>query len=288
MQITPFEASAWARKQRLGDVGLKIILMLLADYSDEQGTCYPGVKRIAEETEQSRSTVLRKLRVLAEVGLVSVQRRNDAEGHRTSNRYVLDLSVAVTAADVELAKERISGRHEEPGTVLGVNVTLGSDEAPKSHAERGPKVSPSDTLTTRRTTSSNTPYPQALDVAQDEQGPTSPVLRAVPGPAGPSTPSRTPQIAFEDFWKLYPRRTGKGAARTAWAKATRKATPEAIMAGVEQAQCRWTLDRTEPQFIPHPSTWLNGERWEDDHGVSVQPDNPWAGIPHASDYGQAQ
>ena len=58
-RITPFEASAWARRQRLGDVGLKIILMLLADYSDEQGSCFPGIARIADETEQSKSTVLR-------------------------------------------------------------------------------------------------------------------------------------------------------------------------------------------------------------------------------------
>ncbi|MET0819643.1 MAG: helix-turn-helix domain-containing protein, partial [Aeromicrobium sp.] len=287
-RITPFEASARARRQRLGDVGLKIILMLLADYSDEQGSCFPGVKRIAEETEQSRSTVLRKMRLLAEVGLVSVARRNDENGQRTSNRYTLDLSVTATKADVELAKERIEARHEEPGTVQGVNVTLGSDEAPKSHAERGPKVSPGDTLTTRGTTSS-TPYPHGTSADEQEQGTSG--LKAVSASSEPSAGPSAPQIGFEDFWAAYPRKTSKGSAKIAWTRAMRKVNHHGgiIMDGLEQAQTRWTLDRTETRFVPHASTWLNGERWMDDYGLDAQqPENPWAGVPHASTLGQAQ
>lgn len=69
---------------------------------------------------------------------------------------------------------------------------------------------------------------------------------------------------FEEFWKRYPRRVGKGAARKAYAKALKVATHEEIMAGLR------TFVIAEPwhgdiQFCPHPSTWLNQERWADEY-----------------------
>ena len=67
---------------------------------------------------------------------------------------------------------------------------------------------------------------------------------------------------FVRFWAAYPRRTGKGQARKAWAKAVRAgADPEQII----EAAGRFTALRgnEDPQFTPHPATWLNGERWDD-------------------------
>lgn len=67
---------------------------------------------------------------------------------------------------------------------------------------------------------------------------------------------------FEAFWAAYPRRVGKGAARAAWAKAIRKASPEAIIAAIQaQVYAGCFRDLT---FCPHPATWLNGERWDDE------------------------
>lgn len=68
---------------------------------------------------------------------------------------------------------------------------------------------------------------------------------------------------FAEFWKTYPRRTGKGQAEKAWTAATRHTPPETIIAGaVRYAQDPNLPD--EPRFVPHPATWLNGRRWEDD------------------------
>jgi hypothetical protein len=67
---------------------------------------------------------------------------------------------------------------------------------------------------------------------------------------------------FEDFWKAYPRKVGKGAAFKAW----KKEDPD--LADVLQAlewqikQNQWVKDGG--QFIPHPATWLNQRRWEDE------------------------
>lgn len=67
---------------------------------------------------------------------------------------------------------------------------------------------------------------------------------------------------FLAFWNAYPRRTGKGAAAKAW----RKALPpiEEVTAALSwQMQTeQWTRDGG--QFIPHPATYLNQHRWEDE------------------------
>lgn len=68
---------------------------------------------------------------------------------------------------------------------------------------------------------------------------------------------------FAEFWELYPRKTAKGAAEKAWPKAVKRAgDPDRIVQGLRDLLP--TLSRSEPQFIPHPATWLNAGRWEDE------------------------
>lgn len=70
---------------------------------------------------------------------------------------------------------------------------------------------------------------------------------------------------FERFWSTYPRKVGKDAAR----KAFEKRKPDDELLGLMVAAIRrqkqspaWTKDGG--QFIPHPSTWLNEGRWQDE------------------------
>lgn len=70
---------------------------------------------------------------------------------------------------------------------------------------------------------------------------------------------------FPKFWKLYPNKKGKAAAEKAWKKL--KVTDDlfALITQGLSKQCvspGWTKDNG--QFIPHPATWLNGKRWEDE------------------------
>lgn len=70
---------------------------------------------------------------------------------------------------------------------------------------------------------------------------------------------------FDQFWQAYPRKTAKKAAAKAWARlAPDPNTAEQIVADVLQRAAKddqWTRDGG--QFIPHPATYLNGERWTD-------------------------
>lgn len=85
-----------------------------------------------------------------------------------------------------------------------------------------------------------------------------------PTPAPNSTPDPPTDVdeEFEDFWTIYPRREGKGAARKAWAKAVKIIPAAELLPIVRYYAVR--IHGTERRFIPHPATWLNQERWSDE------------------------
>lgn len=80
---------------------------------------------------------------------------------------------------------------------------------------------------------------------------------------------------FDAFWATYPQRIGKRAAATAWDRATRRAPPDEILAGLNRALPE--LLRREPKFVPNPATWLNQDRWADEPRAAVASDSPFAG-----------
>ena len=75
-------------------------------------------------------------------------------------------------------------------------------------------------------------------------------------------PRVTSSAEFDKFWMVYPRKVNKGLAMKAWEKAASKAAPALIIAAVEAWKV--SVDFPDPDFIPHPSSWLNGERWSDE------------------------
>ena len=66
---------------------------------------------------------------------------------------------------------------------------------------------------------------------------------------------------FDLFWEAYPRKEGKQKAEEAFAKID--VPVETLLSAIEaqKKSPQWTKDGG--QFIPHPTTWLNGKRWED-------------------------
>jgi len=82
------------------------------------------------------------------------------------------------------------------------------------------------------------------------------------------TPSQAPvatEALFASFWKLYPRKVGKDKAEKAWAKLKVDQALYDLMVTALAKQVLtpdWVKERG--QFIPHPATWLNGKRWQDE------------------------
>lgn len=80
---------------------------------------------------------------------------------------------------------------------------------------------------------------------------------------------------FEAWYAAYPRKVGRPKALQAYQRAVKAGTtPAAIAEGLERWARYWRADHTEPQFIPHPTTWLNQSRWRDDPPAVA--DDGWA------------
>ncbi len=126
-------------------------------------------------------------------------------------------------------------------------------------------------------------------IVRDTLAPILEWVRDTPSHALPDTPSDTPSgevsegvsrkpetrnqkieelssayaVEFEAWWKLYPRRVGKGQARRAYVSALKKATADELAEAAEAFAATVHDSGTEERFVPHPATWLNGERWTD-------------------------
>jgi len=81
---------------------------------------------------------------------------------------------------------------------------------------------------------------------------------------------------FENFWSIYPRKVSKKKALQAW----KKLKPDSELVGkillaVKKAKIskEWTKDGG--QFIPHPATYLNQERWEDKLTIPFEWGKDW-------------
>jgi hypothetical protein len=69
---------------------------------------------------------------------------------------------------------------------------------------------------------------------------------------------------FETFWKLYPKKVGKDAARKSWDKLKAKAETLSLITDALAWQTESEQWQKEGgQFIPNPSTYLNQARWLD-------------------------
>lgn len=86
----------------------------------------------------------------------------------------------------------------------------------------------------------------------------------------------TYDFEFPGFYNKYPLKVAKAKAYASWLKMSadeRKRAWEAISAQIEAKHFR---GQDGKDYIPHPATWLNQKRWEDE--VKIKKDNNYAKI----------
>jgi hypothetical protein len=177
------------------------ILKELADFADEQNSCYPGTTLLHEVTSQSVRTVQANLRILESMGLITtIPRPND------SSRYILNRHMSFPMRKIrkrgaksappyprkEIGTEVPFRKQETSDEVAGV-VARGAESAPLPHAaassargaesvapgvqnlssrgaESAPKPPGNHQRTTRRGGASARPTPLPLDWQPGEAG----------------------------------------------------------------------------------------------------------------------
>ena len=85
-------------------------------------------------------------------------------------------------------------------------------------------------------------------------------------------------MTFENFWSQYPRKIGKLTAKRSWEKLSLDNQQKALEAIAEHRKY-WVAKGTDWEFIPHASTWINQERFEDELVIeqkeNKRPPLPW-------------
>jgi uncharacterized protein YoaH (UPF0181 family) len=70
---------------------------------------------------------------------------------------------------------------------------------------------------------------------------------------------------FGEFWSAYPRRVGRKEAESKFAAAVKAgADPAKLVSAAERFAEAHRMARTEARFVPHPATWLQQGRYDDE------------------------
>lgn len=77
---------------------------------------------------------------------------------------------------------------------------------------------------------------------------------------------------FEMFWKEYPEKIGKGKAYDSWKKLSTTQKEKCVVQIKLQVENKHFTNKRGEDYIPHPTTWLNQKRWEDEIKIYKQPD----------------
>jgi len=109
-----------------------------------------------------------------------------------------------------------------------------------------------------------TPALMGMEKGMGKGSEASSAVAASDAPPATETPETTSTGAspedFDTFWQAYPRKVGKAAAFGKW-KSRKPPLTEVLKALEVQKRCEQWQDIT---LVPHPETWLNQKRWEDD------------------------
>lgn len=111
-------------------------------------------------------------------------------------------------------------------------------------------------------------YPLPGEPLSDNPESEEVTINEVPNDVVPIGTRDTPPTDFSTFWNAYPRKVGKRTAHNAYRSAVKRATPDEILDGIRRALPGWV--QNEAKFIPHPSTWLNRDGWDDGDELDLE------------------
>lgn len=261
------------------------VLVAICASADAAGCAWPGVTEISRRTGIPRKKIPAEVKRLELARLIRVERQ-PGRGSVYGINYEPEPSPQVGTATVPPG-----GDSDEPGVSPETVPTVPSDGT-KPSPQVGTKQTIEQTIEQRR---EHTPSlslgervdpkpglrlvsiegerlatePAAEPILTPESEPAETAPRAAKG--GKPHPAEIAR-AFAEFWPVYPRRVARGAAERAYAKALKGgASPATILLGVRRFAEKVARDGTEAQYIPHPATWLNATRWDDEPEPATSP-----------------
>ncbi|EMY2205408.1 helix-turn-helix domain-containing protein [Escherichia coli] len=243
--------NVWDACAAYGVKGAKLMIMArLADYSNDDGVCYPGVETICRQLGLGESTVRTAISELEADGWLTRQSRR--KGNRnTSNLYHLNADrleqLARTERDkvAELKQQRrLSVLRDPSDSGKNTRLTLQNLTSDPQGLKHEPPVNSKH-------------EPQDIGASADASA-----------PARSARQEYSPE--FEQAWQEYPKRAGgnsKSAAFKAWKARIREGIkPETMLDGVKR-YAAWVraTGNTGTQFVKQAATFFGPDRHFEDY-----------------------
>jgi len=84
-----FSAMAWASKQKVKSASQKLVLLMLANYADDQDKCWPSKQTLADTCCMSKSAICSNILQLEKLGFLQVEKREGTSSIIRLNMGVL-------------------------------------------------------------------------------------------------------------------------------------------------------------------------------------------------------
>ncbi|HFL4487990.1 TPA: helix-turn-helix domain-containing protein [Escherichia coli] len=263
--------NVWDACAAYGVKGAKLMIMArLADYSNDDGVCYPGVETICRQLGLGESTVRTAISELEADGWLT--RHSRRKGNRnTSNLYHLNADRLEQLARTERDKVAELKQQRRLSALRDPSESEPSKSDP-SESECSGVFDPSDSgKKTVLTLQNLDPDPQGLK--HDPQVNSKHDPQDIGASADASAPARSARQEyspeFEQAWQEYPKRAGgnsKSAAFKAWKARLREGIkPETMLDGVRR-YAAWVraTGNTGTQFVKQAATFFGPDRHFED------------------------
>ena len=116
------------------DSTTKLTLMALADFSDDEGYCYPSYEVLAKKISKSKRTAIRAVEKLTELGFLQKEKRELNDGTSRTNLYkIVSENERVTQTPPMMTNEKeavtyMTSHSDTDDTRAVTNVSLHSDK----------------------------------------------------------------------------------------------------------------------------------------------------------------
>ncbi len=233
----------------------KGLLCILLSNSEGWSSYIPALRKLTSDGETTLRSALNELEAAGY--LMRVRLRDPAT--KTFTGSVWAYSNTANQHDVGLIEQIAAAASLEPVFQHSTRPKAKSGKAKFGKAKFGES-------NTKNTKYKNTKEKEEEDAARTYERSSGRASTGTPTEPGlmPDQAFITPAM-FEQWWRLYPRKVDKGKAKTKWGQICRRADRPTFAQLRDAVTAQAATDRwATPQYIPHPTTWLNQERWLDD------------------------
>ncbi len=201
-----------------------LMLLAIADFCDDDGRAYPSVATLAKKCRIQVRGAQRLISILRESGELEVQLNAGPKG---CNTYIIKPSL--------------------PFKPLHGHAPLHNHAPVHGDARRGAQPCAKPLHGGAPEPSLNRQEPSSIDRSTSK-----------------SKSGKTVHPLFAEFYTAYPRKVAKPAALKAFCAINPDdSTLQAMLAAIEAQGLAARCAAGDVRFVPHPATWLNGRRWED-------------------------